>query len=163
MIIAGTGHRPVDGLNSEYDLNGPYSNYVRTKTIEFLKEKKPDTVISGMALGFDIILIEAAISLGIKCIAAIPCIEQEKIWPEKSQIRYHNVLNNPLVTKHYVSNEPYTHSCMQKRNEWMINRADLIIAMWNGKRSGGTYNAITYAKKLKKEIYYINPDDANDN
>ena len=38
-----------------------------------------------------------------------------------------------------------------KRNEWIINEADLIIA-YVGHNYGGAYKSLTYAKKKKKTI-----------
>lgn len=45
---------------------------------------------------------------------------------------------------------------MQKRNEWMVDRIDELLAIYNG-TPGGTKNCIDYAKKLGKPITIICP------
>lgn len=46
---------------------------------------------------------------------------------------------------------------LQIRNEFIVNVSDIIIACWDGKEYGGTYNCIEYAKKKDKMIFIINP------
>ena len=45
---------------------------------------------------------------------------------------------------------------MQKRNEYMVDLADVVIAVWDGSNSG-TGNCIKYAQKCGKEIIQITP------
>ena len=44
---------------------------------------------------------------------------------------------------------------MQKRNRYMVDKSDIILAIWNGEKSGGTWNTIEYAQKKGKKIIYI--------
>lgn len=44
---------------------------------------------------------------------------------------------------------------MQKRNEYMVDKSDLVFAIWNRERLGGTWNTIKYAVKKGKSIRYI--------
>ena len=37
----------------------------------------------------------------------------------------------------------------------MVDKSDLVIAVWNGKESGGTWNTIQYAKSKGKKIHFI--------
>jgi uncharacterized phage-like protein YoqJ len=45
---------------------------------------------------------------------------------------------------------------MQKRNEWMVDHADAVIAVWDGSPSG-TANCIGYARKKRRPILVIDP------
>lgn len=56
----------------------------------------------------------------------------------------------------YVSKETYTEGCMQKRNEYMVDQADYVYAVWNG-TSGGTGNCVKYAKEQGVFIYIEDP------
>ena len=47
--------------------------------------------------------------------------------------------------------ERYKRGAPLKRNEKIVERADIIIALWNGE-SRGTKFTIDYAKKLQKEV-----------
>ena len=56
--------------------------------------------------------------------------------------------------KHTVSDH-YFRGCMAKRNRYMVDKADLVLAIWNGHESGGTWNTIQYARSKGKPIRYI--------
>jgi uncharacterized phage-like protein YoqJ len=43
---------------------------------------------------------------------------------------------------------------MQRRNEWMVERADVILALWNGS-SGGTANCVAYARQRGSRIVNV--------
>ena len=162
MKIAITGHRP-DKLDNDYDLKSLLTSEIKLKIIEVIDEKIMQfpnelVLISGMALGIDTLFAKIAIELNLPFIAALPCVGQQSRWPEKSRKQYFEILQNELCEIHYVSNSGYTNFCMQKRNEWMVNECNILIAVWDGS-SGGTSNCIKYAKKVNREIIIINPDD----
>lgn len=46
---------------------------------------------------------------------------------------------------------------LQIRNVYMLDHQDYLIAVYNGKESGGTYNCLKSAWKKKKEVYYLTP------
>lgn len=155
MKIAITGHRPgKSGI--DYDLTGPTCLKVKSKIIEIINKEKPDKLISGMALGVDTLFALIALELKIPLIAAIPCINQDKFWTPKSKELYNYILSQPLVEKELISVGIYTPDKMQKRNIWMVDNCDRLIAVWDG-TYGGTCNCVQYANKVKKEIIRINP------
>lgn len=49
----------------------------------------------------------------------------------------------------------YHKGCMQKRNQYMVDCSDLVLAIWNGEQTGGTWNTIRYARSQGKRIQYI--------
>jgi len=151
-IIAGTGHRPK--------VLGGYGNDTLLPIIELLCETltklRPDKVISGMALGFDQALALAAIKLHIPFIAAVPHDGQESIWPESAQRKYKFILDRAETVAVICPGE-YAREKMQKRNEWMVDNADLVLALWNG-QPGGTANCINYARKTGKKIMNLYDD-----
>ena len=51
--------------------------------------------------------------------------------------------------------QTYYRGCMHKRNRYMVDKADLVLAVWNGVCSGGTWETIKYARKNGKIIRYI--------
>ena len=146
MIIAGTGHRPdkLGGYTPEAWLR------LRTFAVSQLKIINPTHVISGMALGWDQALANAAIILEIPWTAAIPFIGQESAWPQKSQDFYHTLLKR-ATTQEIVCPGGYSGAKMQIRNEWMVNHCDHVLALWDG-TSGGTYNCLAYASRVAKPI-----------
>ncbi len=152
MIIAGTGHRP--------DKLGGYSDEVYDKLVAFaekqlLKFPQVDMVISGMALGWDQALAEAALNLGMPVRAYIPFIGMERKWPHQSQMHYHSLLRRIDEDEWVIcSEEGYAPWKMQTRNERMANDCTTMLALWNG-TSGGTANCIKYAEKINKPIINV--------
>jgi len=153
MKIAITGHRPSK-LGNDYDLISPLIIKIKSQLQDYIDYTNPNALISGMALGIDILWAELAIENKIPLIAAIPCFNQDKMWPEKSKIRYNKILHSEFTDIHYVTQTEYTPFCMQKRNEWMVDNCDLLIAVWDG-TSGGTANCVKYAKQKSKSIKRI--------
>ena len=169
MKIAITGHRP-NKLGNDYDLVSPMIQKIQNAILSALISncemdltgdgelvKFPNlTLITGMALGIDTLFAKIAIANNIPFIAAIPCKKQWARWPKKSQMTWFEIVQHPLCTKHYVSRELYSSKCMDKRNEWMVDNCDLLIAVWD-ETPGGTYNCIKYAIEKDKRIIFINP------
>lgn len=154
MIVAFTGHRP-DKLGG-YKLPNPTYLYVCQQIDKKLRELQPEKVISGMALGVDQWAAHIAHKLNIPFIAAVPFEGQEKAWPAKSQATFHKLLKL-ASEKIIVSTGTYAAYKMQVRNEWMVDRCDILLAIWDG-TPGGTGNCIKYAQSKNKEIIFINPN-----
>lgn len=152
-----TGHRPK-GL--------PWTNKKTNEVCENFKKLLKNTIeklimcgyshfISGMAQGIDMICAEIVLILKqkyshiiLEC--AIPCIDQSTKWSIPQKNRYVCILNEADII-HNVSLEKYSKNCMNDRNLYMVNKADLVIAVWNGKPSG-TLNTIKMAKSVKKDL-----------
>lgn len=119
--------------------------------------------ISGMALGSDLIFSELVLDMKkefphLRLIAAIPHEEQAVRWREDQRERYYGILES-ADDEHLVSAR-YTWDCMRIRNEWMIDNANYLIAVYDG-QSGGTHNTVSYAKKKGIGISLINPNNAS--
>ena len=125
------------------------------RQIEELIEMGYAYFISGGALGVDQDFAEAVLRAKqmhpeIQLELAVPCKTQTTHWNEIERLRYHFILE--LADKVVVLSQHYTRFCMQRRNEYMVNKSDLILAYWNGEESGGTWNTISYAKRARKKI-----------
>ncbi len=145
-IMAGTGHRP--------DKLGNYSEATNHRLISLarwsLEKYQPTSVISGMALGWDQALAEAAVFMKIPFEAAVPFVGQESRWPAESVKRYQRLLyqaRNVTV----VCEGGYAAWRMQRRNEWMVDHCDAVLALWNGS-DGGTANCVRYAEGKKPVV-----------
>lgn len=151
MIIAGTGHRPK-GL----EVIQPYGDDVYWRLVDLAKaalQKHQSTkVISGMALGWDQALAEAAIQLEIPVDAYIPFRGYENNWPESSQERYHDILESDGVKTVLLDRGGYSPRKLFARNERMVSAADCILALWDGKPGSGTAHAIQTALKSGKKV-----------
>lgn len=154
MILAGTGHRP-NKLNKEWNLDGPMSFEIMTEIADSFDELKPSKIITGMALGYDMLLAKVALLRKIPIIAAIPFEGQESRWSKQGQAIYFDILSNPLVTKHIVSEGGFANWKMHRRNKWMCDNANAILACWNGDVEGGTAACLNYAHEKGIQVYNI--------
>ena len=57
--------------------------------------------------------------------------------------------------KVYIAAPHFEKDCVQKRDQYMIDNADIVLFVWNGIRKGRVWNAIQYARKHQKTIHYI--------
>lgn len=39
----------------------------------------------------------------------------------------------------------------------MVDNSDLVVAVWSGKQSGGTFACVKYAKQKSKPLLQLNP------
>ena len=110
-----------------------------------------------MAVGADLDFAEIVLTLRekypITLECAIPCQNQTLKWSDKDKLRYDDILKRAdeinLISKRY------TPECMLKRNRYMVNKSELVIAVFNGIERGGTWYTINYAKKNNKKIEMI--------
>ena len=51
----------------------------------------------------------------------------------------------------------YTPDCLRKRNRYMVDRADIVLAVWNGSPSG-TGQTVWYARETGKPVWILRPD-----
>lgn len=112
--------------------------------------------ISGMANGSDILAAQVTGSFrhkneAIILEAAVPY--RCRLFSKKENFQYVLKLCNQVT----VIQEQYSPGCFQKRNKYMVDKSDIVIAIWDGRTSGGTYNTIRYAKSLGKDIIQIHP------
>lgn len=54
-----------------------------------------------------------------------------------------------------VLSEAYIPSCYMLRNIYMVDESQMVIAVYDGRRKGGTWAAIWYAKLMKREAKII--------
>ena len=111
--------------------------------------------VSGGALGVDQDFAEAVlrakrIYAPITLEIVVPCRTQAVLWSKAARLRYLFILEH--ADKVIVLSENYTNFCMQRRNEYMVDMSDLVLAYWNGEESGGTFSTVEYAKRKQKAV-----------
>ena len=111
--------------------------------------------ISGMALGVDMWAAEAVIELkkfspDITLEAALPHKKQSAGWNASHRARYDAILKKcdkiTCVSEHY---------CMMKRNQYMVDSSDLVIAVTDD-FSGGSGKTVLYARSKNVPVLIIN-------
>jgi len=87
-------------------------------------------------------------------ILAIPYDGQEERWPAASRGRYRKMLEL-ADDVHFLNDAPSEPEKLQARNEWMVNHADLILALWDRGKSGDTWNSLAIAQFRLKPVKNI--------
>lgn len=134
---------------------------IKTQLCDLIENEGAINFISGMAIGVDMICAEIVLKLkkeyshiSLEC--AIPCESQPDKWGESFKQRYYYILKE--CDKKTILQKEYTNDCMHKRNEYMVDNSDIVMAVWNGTKSGTGYT-VEYAKKKGRKILVFNPDN----
>jgi len=159
-----TGHRYQTlpfGFNELDQRCLKMKSMLKNKIEELIVNNHVECFISGMAIGVDMICAEIVIDLRkkyphitVEC--AIPCESQPNKWIDTMKKRYFKVLEE--CDKKTLLQEKYTFDCMHKRNAYMVDNSDIVIAVWNGSNSG-TSHTVNYAKQKRRRIFILNPNN----
>ena len=142
-----TGHRiiPAEQLDRiEVELRG---------LIQRAIDAGYDAFLSGFADGTD--LIFARLVLGFQ--DDYP-VQLEAAIPYAGRLKCNDPEFQTLLTKCIdvsVLNEQYNPSCFFERNRYMVDRANSVIAVYDGRRRGGTYQTIRYAEEVGKQVAFV--------
>ncbi len=104
----------------------------------------------GMAMGFDLLAAEAALSLqselgDLQVIAVVPCRGQADRWSMEAKDRYEAILR--IVDDVVVLSEKYYNGCLLRRNDYMLNHSSRLIAYYDGSNKGGTFYTVRKARR----------------
>jgi uncharacterized phage-like protein YoqJ len=148
VIIAATGHRPerLGGHSDALDVK------LRRFAVAELRSLKicPTETVSGMALGWDMAFAEASLMLGIPLTAAIAFRGQDKLWPPHQRIRFRSILQRAQNVI-YVSEPPFSAWKMMRRNVWMVDNCEHLLALWDKSDiDSGTKNCLDYARAVQR-------------
>lgn len=90
----------------------------------------------------------------------LPCEGHDWKWDERSKKRMAFLRSHctaTMIVSDGMSPEDY-----RERNEYMVDRADVLVAVYDNDRSirSGTGMTVNYARKKKLSIILIHPDNA---
>ena len=146
-IVAITGHRARDLTNSVY---------VETQLGHAYNDLRAEKVIQGMCDGVDLIAGRTAYLNHIPYIAVRPwathSVPQE--WKHMYDQALLHASHVEVINESEVYPGPWVYPT---RNHWMVDRAGVVVAVWNGSKTGGTYATVQYAQKKQRPIWRIDP------
>ena len=150
FACAFTGHR---------DLAENFNKEQLKSEIIALIEEGATAFYCGMAVGFDLLAAECVLALRkkypqVKLIACVPCYGQEKYFSDADKKRYVKILKK--ADEKVVLADHYYQGCMQNRDKYMVERADVMIAYCT-KATGGAAYTLKIFEKLKPdgEIHFV--------
>ncbi len=144
-----TGHRP-----DKMELGEKEIKPLLEKAIDKAIENGYVNFITGMAMGTDIwaaeiVLDRKMINKELKLICALPHPNFDSRRSAAEKTRFNKIIEKADYVEEI--NDHYYAGCYQVRNEWMVGRSNLVIAVFNGQKSG-TKNTVDYAKRKGIEI-----------
>ncbi len=147
-----TGHRPEKCSRDAEEIRAELG-----QEIDLAIENGFTTFITGMARGTDlwagqIVMERKRQDAHLHLICAIPYPGFEKKWSEQWRSLYQRVLDASDYTKYFF--QKFSYASFQVRNEWMVDHAARVIAVYNG-TSGGTRNTIEYARAQGVPLRFI--------
>lgn len=158
-----TGHRPrkFPWGYDELDTQCVSLKSVLTEQIEQLAMNGVTQFLSGMAEGVDTWAALAVLALrekndALKLHCILPCREQAEQWGAPAQALYRSILEQADSVV-YV-NRDYKKDCMLERNRFLVEHSDILLAVYNGERRGGTAATIRYARKAGREVWIMDPE-----
>lgn len=160
-----TGHRPTRFV---FKYDETHSACIELKKvlahqIERLYKRGVRKFYTGCAMGVDMWAGEAVLSLknqysDIELFCAVPFRGQAEKWEQKQQRRYNKLLKSS--DKVFILSEEYTTECYFNRNRFLVDNADVLLAVYDmdAKKRSGTGYTVNYAAKIGKPILLIHPD-----
>ncbi|MCB4338852.1 SLOG family protein [Bacillus subtilis] len=176
QTVCFTGHRP-DKLGG-YDENNPVMVRMRQKLFEVIEtlinQEGKTRFISGGALGTDqeaFWVVEALKKEypNIVNIVATPFKNQDSVWSDTLKYRYQHMLekadevvNVEELDEYKVKGQTlgeFSKEKMKKRNEYMVDHSEAIVAVFDGSHKSGTANCIAYARNryLGHQLWRLYP------
>ena len=147
-VCSFTGHRL---LNDKDEISK-----ILFETVEHKIQDGFDHFLCGGAIGFDTVAGEVVLGLRekhpIKLELVLPCKDQDKGWSAKDRSHFEYLLSNADKIRYITDN--YYDGCMQARNVYLVDNADLCIA-YLVNQFGGTYFTVNYALKNNLEVINI--------
>ena len=156
LSCAFSGHRPekLPWGGDESDPRCLALKIQMEKELRRLCEKNVGHFICGMARGTDLYFLEILLKLrnefNFTIEAAIPCPRQELLWPQQEQQRFLHLIGQ--VDSVFCCEERYSEGCMLRRNRYMVDRADILLTVYDGTPRSGTGATVAYAKQREIEV-----------
>lgn len=143
MKVAVTGHRPPRLKNKEKII----SQWLYNKLLELKSQDNIIATYNGMAAGVDQLFALQCIKLNIPIYCVFP-YNRKKYHPDELYII-------ERAAGSIVLQDEYSRDSYYKRDCFMVDNCDILIAVWDEIPQGGTYLTIEYAKKQDKPIIYL--------
>lgn len=147
-----TGHRPKKLRRPEAEIKADLE-----KAINHAIADGYTTFITGMAYGVDIWAGQIVVRLrkrnpNLHLIAAVLFRGFEDRWSSDWKRAYQELLEQSDLVKYICPG--YNPGAYQRRNEWMVDHSNRVIAVFYGEPSG-TNNTIDYARRDSIQIVLL--------
>ena len=155
--VAFTGHRPekLPWGNNDNSADALMYKFRLREALEYLIGVGYVNFMSGAARGFDTIAAEIVISLRevypwIRLTVVLPCADQAAHWSSEERARWENIVHNSDHVETMA--RTFDRGCMFRRNRYLVDNADMLLAAYDGVSSGGTAMTLDNARKCGVKV-----------
>ncbi|WP_198152778.1 hypothetical protein [Pseudofrankia sp. DC12] len=155
---------PTIGITGHRGLPADIEDYARSEILKILSRYEgPDLVgISCIADGPDSIFAQEVLNHGGQLTVVVPATRYREGLPETHHALYDELLGEAtsIVALPHEASESTAH---QDASERLVDKADLLIAVWDGQPSrgfGGTADVVAYAYNTGKTVDIVWPAGA---
>ena len=130
----------------------------------FQKKYPVMRAVSAISEGADSLFAQTAILLGVQLDTVIPFERFESDFKNEESYTRYKILRENSKLENNVNFEERSVVAYQKSMEWVVFKSNFIVAIWDGREigsKGGTWEAITLCKTLKKQFVHINTLEKN--
>lgn len=158
MRVALTGHRPQrlglpDDETSDkwkYITGWLSQQIIKIAEVSLIEDETVD-LYCGMASGCDIAfgLVGTIFKEGLDCklYCILPCKNYNSSHKLYSLIKEH-------ADEWVELSDEFYKGCDNVRDQYMVDHCDVLLAIWDGNKSGGVWSTIRKAQKAGKKIIY---------
>ena len=119
--------------------------------------------LSGAARGFDTIAAETVLELRekypwVSLTLVLPCDNQADKWDDADRTRWQYLVDKADHVLHMASR--FDKGCMYRRNHYLIEHSNLLLAAYDGNGVGGTAMMLAYAAEKGRTVLRIPLDNA---
>jgi hypothetical protein len=126
---------------------------------------RPDTVMSGMTLGVDMLGAELALDRDRALHAVIPGEWQTNRWNQDERAQWRALLSQARRLKVIDTgdlpggqrSQSYALGMYQQRNHWIATHSTLTLVCWDGVPSGGTYSMLRICREVNQPVLLVEP------
>lgn len=154
MIVGITGHQK---LGNEQTIC-----WIQEAIKEHLQTLDPDIGLTSLAKGADQLFALTCHKLQIPFKALIPCKQYELTFGNNEDLAEFQYLLSKANSIEILGYDFPSEEAFLAAGKKVVDLSDHIIAIWNGmpaKGKGGTADIVTYAKRGKKSVTHINPEN----
>lgn len=158
MRVTLTGHRPQrlglpdDELSDEWEYITGWlvKQIIKIAEVSLIKGEAVD-LYCGMASGCDAVfgfvgsMLKSGLDYKLHCV--LPCKNYNSSHKLYNSIKEH-------ADEWIELSDQFYKGCDNVRDQYMIDHCDVLLAIWDGNKSGGVWSTIRKAQKAGKEIIY---------
>lgn len=132
------------------------NHWMHTKIEDMITAHHVRHFISGVDLCIGILAAEIVLKMKSKYLITLECVipyeEQAVRWPECSRNRYFSIIEH--ADKETMFQTHYTPDCISKRNRYMIDSSDYILAV-SPDGPHNTMGDLYYARQKAIPVYFF--------